>query len=172
MVDTVSKICSDNNLEIIGSPTDCIRIKDKKNDEGDPISSVIEKADVVSVNFPPIIDVPYRYIRKTNNVGDRDSYQITSLVAATTDEDQKNYEITAPHKSQLDIGDLICRVFLDDEQTLPIVLVMQVTEMLGTIGSSAMISHKYKCTIPMTEIKKEIIEVIAELAQRRLKIRF
>jgi len=162
----------DNTIGLIGTPTDCIRITVKKNDEGDKLSSKVEKADIVNIVFPPMIDVPYRYIKKTNAVGDRDAYQITSLVAATTDEEQKSYEVSAPHGVSLDVGDLICRVFMDNEQTIPIVLVLEITEMLGTFGSSAIISHKYKSVIPIDKLPEAVSGVIAEMAQRRLNIRF
>lgn len=170
--DVIRRKVSDNNLEITGTPTDCIRIKVKKNQEGDTISSTVEKADVVNVNFPPMVDVPYRYIRKTDAEGGRAAFSITSLVAATMDDQQKAYEIIAPHGAILDVGDLICRVFLDPEQALPIVLVMKVTDMLGTIGSSMMFSHKYRCTIEMDAMPDQVVAVIAEMAQRRMKVKF
>lgn len=170
--DVIRRKVSDNNLELTGTPTDCIRIKVKKSQEGDPISSTVEKADVVNITFPPMVDVPYRYIRKQDSEGGRAAFAITSLVAATMDDQQKAYEITAPHGAILDIDDLICRVFLDPEQELPIVLVMKVTEMLGTIGSSMMFLHKYRCTIEMSAMPEAVVSVIAEMAQRRLKVKF
>ena len=84
----------DNAIELSGSPLDCIRIKMKRNDEGDILSHIIEKADIVSVDFPMLKDIPYRKIRQ--NIGDdKYIYQITSLVSMPQTED---YEIRIPHK--------------------------------------------------------------------------
>ena len=71
--DNIKRKLLDNNIELLGVPTDCIRIKVKKNDEGDKISSKIEKADIVNIIFPPLVDVPYRYIKKSNSVKDREA---------------------------------------------------------------------------------------------------
>lgn len=163
----------DNTTEIIGAPTDCIRIRVEKNDEGDKDRTFVEKADVVNIVFPPMVDVPYRLIRKTDQVGSRARYQLTSLVTATTDDDhQKHYEIIAPHSAGLDVGDLICRVLQDGEQEFPVVIVTSVTDMLGTVGFSAMVQHKYRCVIDMDSLPDDVVGVIAEMAERRLRIKF
>lgn len=171
--DQIRRKLLDNTTEIIGAPTDCIRIRVKKNDEGDKERSFVEKADVVNLVFPPMVDVPYRLIRKTDDTGSRAKYQITSLVTASTDDDhQKHYEIIAPHSAGMDLGDLVVRVLQDGEQELPVVIVTEVSEMLGTVGFSSMVQHKYRCTINMDSLPEEVVGVIVEMAQRRLRMKF
>lgn len=157
----------DNQEELIGTPTDCIRIRYKKNDEGDIISRIIEKADVVSIVFPPLKDVPYRTLDD-----DTGSWRITSLVNANADEFNQNYEIIAPHNKDLRVGDMIFRVFVDQEMTKPVVLGLNITESLATFGQNAIIQHKYKAAIYTEDLPKEMIDVIINMAQRRLKLKF
>jgi hypothetical protein len=88
------------------------------------------------------------------------------------DDQKKAYEITVPHAVHLDMGDLLVRVFLDPEQALPMVMVLEVTEMLGTIGAAAMISHKYRCVLQMDSVPDKITAIIVEMAQRRMKLKF
>lgn len=172
--DPIRRKLLDNTTELIGAPTDCLRIRVQKNDEGDKERTFVERADVVSIVFPPMVDVPYRIIAKEDATGSRSQqYRLTSLVTATTDDDhQKHYEIIAPHSVGMNIGDLVCRVFQDPEQEFPVVIVTEVSEMLGTVGFSAMVQHKYRCVINMDKLPNEVVGIIAEMAERRLRIRF
>ena len=158
----------DNAIELSGSPLDCIRIKMKRNDEGDILSHIIEKADIVSVDFPMLKDIPYRKIRQ--NIGDdKYIYQITSLVSMPQTED---YEIRIPHKFDVDIDDIIIRVMLDPDVGAVSVLCLHILETLGTFGTQMLISTKYKCTIYNDPIPEKVLEVIKIMAKRRLNIQF
>ena len=140
----------------------------KRNDEGDILSHIIEKADIVSVDFPMLKDIPYRKIRQ--NIGDdKYIYQITSLVSMPQTED---YEIRIPHKFDVDIDDIIIRVMLDPDVGAVSVLCLHILETLGTFGTQMLISTKYKCTIYSDPIPEKVLEVIKIMAKRRLNIQF
>jgi hypothetical protein len=53
----------DNNLRWISHPTDCIRTTHRKTFEGDSVSYIVERADIVPIIFPPLEEVPIRKIR-------------------------------------------------------------------------------------------------------------
>ena len=166
-LDKMKQKLIDNQIELIGHPTDCIRVRYKKNDEGDIISRIVEKADVVSIVFPPLKDVPYRTLDD-----DTGTWRISSLVKATEDDQVSNYEITAPHNKDIRTGDLLFRVFVDPEVTKPVILGLEVTESLATIGQNSIIQHKYKCAIYMEDLPEEMSQTIVSLAERRLNIHF
>jgi hypothetical protein len=81
--DHIRRKVIDNNSRLVSTPTDCIRCRARKTFEGDDISWIVERADVVNIVFPKLEDVPIRKIRK-----DKDNpghYVMTSLVGAFED---------------------------------------------------------------------------------------
>lgn len=159
----------DNAVELSGSPLDCIRIRCKRDDEGDVLTRVIEKADIVSVDFQMLKDIPYRKIKNEFDDGSKNIYRITSLVSQPETED---YEIRIPHKFDVDIDDVIIRVFIDPDVESVSVLCLQVLESLGTFGTQMLISTKYKCAIYSDPIPDKVMDVVKAMAQRRLDIQF
>lgn len=147
-----------------GSATDAIRIRLTKNDEGDITSRIIEKADVIHVIFPPMIDIPYRRLSSKEGA----SYEIISPIAAADDESVKNYEIYTTHNSVLRPDDLIIRIMQDPEVDNPIIICLQVLEALGTFGGTMLIRHKYKTNLYNEKLPDEVINVIYEMVKRRI----
>ena len=54
-----------NQTELAGNPTDIIRLRIVRNDEGDIESRIVSKADVINVIFPSLTEVPIRKDRKS-----------------------------------------------------------------------------------------------------------
>jgi hypothetical protein len=155
----------DDTQFLIGDATDIIRIKTRKTYEGDDISYICERADVINAVFPPMTDVPFRKLRREGRAG---GYQLTSLVAAFEDgEQQKNYTIQVPITNDIDVGDLLFRITDVGRAEYSIVLVLQVSELLGTFGHSHIILHKCGCTIPTDNVPQEIVETMVKIAKRR-----
>jgi hypothetical protein len=67
---------------------------------------------------------------------------------------------------------MIFRIFLDEAQKHPIIVVIQVTELLGTFGGHKMIMNKMTATIPTDILPDKIIETIRQMAIRRQLIRY
>lgn len=167
--DIIRRKLIDNNIQIVGSAVDTIRVSTTRNDEMDIMSSKIIRADVVSIDFPPLVDVPFRWIEKDADNG----YRITSLVNNFDEEEEKkNYEITVTHGAKLDMDDLIFRVFIDPDVNKATVLPLQIAEQLGTFGFGMIILNKYHATIYTENLPKKIEEVVIELAKRRLNLKF
>jgi len=157
----------DNNIELEGTPQDCIRIRYKKTRDGDTDAWEILMADIQSVYFPPLDEVPFR---KLENTGEG-KYKITSLVNSYADENVDKYKLTFTHKSDLTVGDLIIRVFHDPDVKEPIILVLELTELLGTFGDMLenLSANSVLCS---KDLPDEIAEVVSEMAKRRLKLGF
>jgi len=162
----------DNNLYWISTIVDCIRCKVKKSYEGDAISYICEKADVIHAVFPNLKDVPYRKIKKDDGT---ETWQLTSLITAF-DDDAKDtfYSIQVPYEFNVDVDDLLFRVFIDKQQDWPIVIMMQVTELLGTFSFQHMIMNKCKCVIPTEDhqFPQDILDTMWKMAERRHRLGF
>ena len=118
----------DNNIELEGTPQDCIRIRYKKTKDGDTEAWELLMADIQSIYFPPLDEVPFRKL-KDNGEG---KYKITSLVDSYSDENVDKYKLIFTHKSDLMNGDLIIRVFHDPDVSEPIILVFELTDRKST----------------------------------------
>lgn len=159
----------DNDVELAGNPTDCIRIHFKDNDEGDHDAWNVEEATIESIIFPPLKDVPYRKISCDGS----GKYQITSLVGSAEDGvPAEQYKLTFTHKSDIKNNDFIVRVFVDPDVNEPIVLVLKVTELLGTFGQLMLESQSCICNLENEKFPAEVSQVIGEMAARRLHIKF
>lgn len=166
--DNIRRKLIDLQIEQIGAPTDCIRLRLTRNDEGDIKTAVIALADVIPVVFPPMEDVPYRRIG--GNI--EDGFTVNSLVNAAAEENKEQYQIVVPHNVYLVPDDLIIRVMLDptDTPNHPLILCLQVTEALGTFGGAMIIKSKYNTTLYNHELSKDTLEIISKMAERRLHL--
>lgn len=159
----------DNGVGLAGNPTDCIRIHFKDNDEGDHESWFVEEATIESVIFPPLQDIPFRKISCDGG----GKYQITSLVdSAEEGVPSERYKLIFPHKSDLKVGDFIVRVFIDPDVSEPIILVLKITEMLGTFGQLMLESQSAIANLETEDFPSEVSQAIGEMAERRLHIKF
>jgi len=160
----------DNNLYWISNPVDCIRMRLKKTYEGDTISYLVEMCDVISAVFPPLADVPYRKIQVDEKTH---IWQLTSLISAFEDDAQeKFYTLQIPFEFNVNVDDLIFRIMIDEAQKWPIIIPIQITELLGTFGGLKIIMHKCKATIPTDNFPTEVVQTIQQMAQRRLRLGF
>lgn|SRR5574344_431311 len=159
----------DNNLSFAGNPTDCICIRETKNDEGDIEDRVIVKADVVSIIWPAIKDVPIRKINDTGN----GSYTISSLVnTAGQDTNTSLFKLYFEHNADISVGDLIVRVFIDPDTEQPTVIAVKVSELLGTYGQLMILYESCNCTLDTEAIPDKLAKIIGEMAKRRLNIKY
>lgn len=157
----------DNLLEHEGDACDCIRIRTKKSDEGDIITRTIESADIVSVVFPPMKDIPYRRLGKTDN-----GYMITSIVKSGDEDFVQNYQIRTSHYEMIQKDDLIIRVLQDPEVKMPIIYALEVIESLGTFGGEMLIQQSFNTCLYNEKLDDETIQIIGQMAKRRLNIGF
>jgi len=167
--DRLRRAVLDNNISLISTPVDCIRLRARQNREGDDTSWICERADVISIAFPPLEKVPIRRIRRDK---DTRRYQLTSLVSSFEDGEQEKYfTCTSPQAHDVDVKDLIVRVMMDDDvDDSPTVFLLQVAELLGTFGGREVIQQHFNCTIPTDNPPPEIVETIMQMIRRRRAI--
>lgn len=158
------------NLNLISSPVDAFLIRRKKTYEGDDSSWIITGTDVIPVVFPALEDVPFKRVKIDETTQE---WQLTSLVDAFEDGMQdKLYTIQVPYECNLDVGDLIIRVFLDEQQKVNAVVPMMIENLLGTFGQMKMIMQKCACTIPTEEFPTEIVDTVKQMVERRATIAY
>lgn len=166
--DNMRRRLIDNQMYLISNPIDCIRMRLRTTYEGDTTSYIVEMCDVVSAVFPPLNDVPYRKISVDEKTH---LWQLTSLIDAFAEDAQdKMYTLQIPFEFNANSGDLIFRIMLDESQKYPIIIPLQLKELLGTFGGMKLIMNKYTSTIPTDNFPPEIIQTIQQMAERRLKI--
>lgn len=105
--DKLRRKLTDNTISLTGQAADCIRIRNKKTKAGDVETRVVESADVVSVVFPILKDVPFRRLTKAGT-----GIRIDTLPAAV---DLFPFQLMIPHNQKIYIGDLIFRIFKDQD---------------------------------------------------------
>lgn len=159
----------DNNIERAGNPTDCIRIREITNKEGDVDARIVPFADVISVVWPPMQDVHFSKLSCDGS----GHYQITSLTSVFEEEtNEKLFKIYFPHNVDVAEGDKIIRVFLDPDVKEPIILCIKVAKLMGTFGQLMLENMSANCTIDMQPMDDKTVQIIGEMARRRLHVGF
>jgi hypothetical protein len=74
------------------------------------------------------------------------------------------------HWQDIDINDLLFRVLLDDTGDYPTVLILRVSELLGTFGEHEHIKLSFNVTIPTDDIPQEIVDTVCQMIDRRRTI--
>lgn len=168
----------DNLIKNVGIPEDVLVIKRKTTVNGDLISKVVSDQKIVNCIFPVLKDVPIRKIKKEFQSG----YTITSLVTAhgqSTDKGMDNgsktkglvtLDVTVPLSADLDVGDTVIRVFVQETANASTVMVFEVIDLVGDFSNNAPLTVTAKMAISTdpVDLSKESYRLIMALAKRRL----
>jgi hypothetical protein len=162
--DNIRRKLIKNMNTLIGLPEEVLAIKTTKNRDGDIETRIVKEAFTAQVNFPPLQNIPVRYIeRNKNNV-----WSLTSLVNAFAEDNEPAYTIQC--NKTLSTDDIICRTFLMGDKVN--VVCFEVTEILADFGGATIINNKYKVVLYTQEIHPTILEMIVELAKRRAIVQY
>lgn len=162
------KLIDEVVLRPISLPIDTIRMKTRVDYQGTEKGLIYEKADVIPVVFPALTKVPFRKIRVNEETN---SWELTSLIESFSEgQQEEKYTCQVPYSCDVDKGDMFFRIFIDEDIACPIIIPIMVTELLGTFGSQRLIMQEVNCTIPTFDIPQEVVDVIHEMATRRLRI--
>jgi hypothetical protein len=155
----------DNKLRLHGSPVDVLVIKKTTNKEGDSLSHIVKDHLIVPCVWPDMKDVPYRSLKSADG-----SFAITSLVNEFDESEAKNYIVSIPHKYHIETGNLLFRVFLDDDYKYPVVLVLEAAETLGDFTLNMLVQSKINCVLSTESFPQEISNLVGEFATARMKV--
>jgi hypothetical protein len=184
--DRLRRKLTDNAISLTGQAADCIRVQFKKTKEGDIETRVVDNADVVSIIFPVLKDVPFRRLHKGPN-----GLRVDTLPAAV---ELFPIQIMVPHSHNIYLDNLIFRILRDQPDGIqdldyqlgsgndmldgihnpniasPVIMALQVVNALGTFGIESMIWEKYDCVYYNETLPIEMLETVVELANRRFHL--
>ena len=155
----MSQKLADNAVSLLGDLTDVIRIRLNKNRVGDVNSKIVDDIDVAEIIFPAFKDIPMW--RFTSDGG---------LSAQSVDIHDGNIEPMigyAPVKSGISQGDIIIKFFENPLNDKPLVLILQIKDMLGTFGQRSIICQKVQITYYDEQLEPEIWQWCMSAANRR-----
>lgn len=165
------KIIDKSNLLLVSNPIDSIRIRKRTDYRGDEKTWICEKVDIIPVVFPALTDVPFVKINQDKDFNCE--WKLTSLVDSFEDsEHEKLYVAQVAWDSDVNVGDLIFRIFLDENQKVNAIIPMEVVNLKGDFGGMKLIMQKCECRIPVEPIPKEIVKVIKTMSERRSMIMY
>ncbi len=162
--DRIRRKMVDNAVYWTGEAIDCIRVRINKSKQGDILSRVIEGTDVVPIIFPPLKDVPYRRVMKAGT-----ALTLETLPAAT---ELFPFTISTTQYHKLQIDDLVFRILKDPLVDLPIMQVLQITEQKADFGIQSIIMGKFDCVYYNESLPDEMLSLVAQMAERRLHLKF
>lgn len=166
----------DNLIKLTGTPEDVLVVKRKTTINGDLISKVITDQKIVNCIFPILKDVPIRKVTKEFE----DGYTLTSLVSAYGDGSEKGqkestkgittFDIIVPFDSDIDIGDTLIRVFVQESVKASTVMIFEVLEILSDLSNNAPLTTKVRVAISNDpiDLSKPSYKLIMALSNRRV----
>lgn len=157
---------SDNAIKWMGVTSDVIRLTVKRDNLLDPISRTVTGVDVIEIMFPNLIDIPMW--RFTDNGVSR----ISNAVQDATESTFEPFICYAPIDSKVDQDDLLVKFFDNPAGDEPMVIVLQVKDVLGTFGQRSIIYMKLKVTYADGPLPPAIVNATLEMARRRADLKW
>ena len=162
------KVIDNVNLRNVSSPIDCILCKMQKDYRGDDMLASIKSIDIIRAVFPAQVNIPFRRISLNDETK---KWEMTSPIEAFEEGKQEaSYTVQVPWNYPIDKDDYIFRIYVDEDITDPIIVTLQVKELVGDFGGLNMIMQKALCTIPTVALPPEMITTIYEMGKRRTAI--
>jgi len=163
--DPLKRKLNDNLISLSSQASDAIRIRLNKNKMGDIASRIVEEVTVLPIIFPSFKDVPFRRIAK-----DLHAHMTIETLPAISE--LFPFELVSVRAIPLQLGDLIFKINIEPDLEFPLVIILEVTELLGTFGFKSMVSTKYKAVYYNDSLPEEIVQTVTSIALRRLSLTY
>lgn len=159
-LDNITRKVLDDRIGLTAHPTDMLRISVKRDPRsGDLLSRTITSSEVVPIIFPNMTDVPLRqFVTK-----DDKEVLLPSFYAFSQ---EQHFNLYAPIAVQVDVDDLLIR-FVYNEDRLPWISVLQVKDILSTIGYNSILYNKLQCTFYDEVLPEKVLSLIRSAIDRR-----
>ena len=160
-LDPIRKKILDNQILLTSHPTDMIRIREERDERSQDLKSrTVVSEEVLPVIMPVLEDIPLRHLYR------EDGEYVMSLSLMEYQKD-KGIEVYCPMENQLTRGDLLFRIVRNDSTSVPLFMVMQVKDELGTFSYSSLLYIKYKLSFYDEKIPQKILEILTEKSLKR-----
>lgn len=159
-LDNITRKVLDDRIGLTAHPTDMLRISVKRDSRsGDLLSRTITSSEVVPIIFPKMTDVPLRQFAT------RDDKEVL-LPSFYAFSQEQHFDLYAPIAVQLDVDDLLIR-FVYSEDRLPWISVLQVKDILSTVGYNSILYNKLQCTFYDETLPEKVLSLIRSAIDRR-----
>ena len=159
-LDNITRKVLDDRIGLTAHPTDMLRISVKRDSRsGDLLSRTITSSEVVPIIFPNMTDVPLRQFVT------RDDKEVL-LPSFYAFSQEQHFNLYAPIAVQLDVDDLLIR-FVYNEDRLPWISVLQVKDILSTVGYNSILYNKLQCTFYDETLPEKVLSLIRSAIDRR-----
>lgn len=159
-LDNITRKVLDDRIGLTAHPTDMLRISVKRDSRsGDLLSRTITSSEVVPIIFPKMTDVPLRQFAT------RDDKEVL-LPSFYAFSQEQHFDLYAPIAVQLDVDDLLIR-FVYNEDRLPWISVLQVKDILSTVGYNSILYNKLQCTFYDEALPEKVLSLIRSAIDRR-----
>ena len=159
-LDNITRKVLDDRIGLTAHPTDMLRISVKRDSRsGDLLSRTITSSGVVPIIFPKMTDVPLRQFAT------RDDKEVL-LPSFYAFSQEQHFDLYAPIAVQLDVDDLLIR-FVYNEDRLPWISVLQVKDILSTVGYNSILYNKLQCTFYDETLPEKVLSLIRSAIDRR-----
>lgn len=159
-LDKITRKVLDDRISLTAHPTDMLRISVKRDSRsGDLLSRTITSSEVVPIIFPNMKDVPLRQFSTT----DDKEVLLPSFYAFSQ---EQHFDLYAPIAVQVDVDDLLIR-FVYNEDRLPWISVLQVKDILSTVGYNSILYNKLQCTFYDEVLPEKVLTLIRSAIDRR-----
>ena len=170
----------DNLIKHAGIPEDVLVVEVKRNIEGDAVTKVIKDAKISNCIFPVLKDIPVR--KKTTEFGE--DYTAITLVSAQGEGNEKGQgseqkdlttiEVILPMDANINMGDQIIRVMVQDTINSCSVMVFDVIELLADFSNNSPLGIKARVALSTqpVDLTKPAYKMIMAMAKRRLEANY
>lgn len=159
-LDNIARKVLDDGISLTAHPTDMLRISVKRDPRsGDLFSRTITSSEVVPIIFPNMKDVPLRQF----STRDDKEVLLPSFYAFSQ---EQHFDLYAPIAVQVDVDDLLIR-FVYNEDRLPWISILQVKDILSTVGYNSILYNKLQCTFYDEVLPDKVLTLIRSAIDRR-----
>lgn len=170
----------DNMIKLTGTPEDVLIIHRKKTVTGDDVSAVIKENKIVNCIFPILKDVPIRKVTTEFGQG----YTLTNIVSAYGDgsekglgKDQKDIttlDVTFPVSADINTGDILVRVFVQETVQQNTVMVFDVIDTMASFSNNVALTMTAKLALSTRpiDLNKPLYKLICRMAERRVAVNY
>ena len=159
-LDLITRKVLDNRIALTAHPTDMLRISAKRDPRsGDLLTRTITANEVVPIIFPNMQDVP---LRRFASQDDKDVL-LPSFYAFSSDQ---YFNLYSPTAVQVDVDDLLIRLVYSEDR-LPWISVLQIKDILSTVGYNSVLYNKLQCTFYDETLPEKVLTLIREAIEKR-----
>lgn len=163
-MDNIARKVFDNNIRLASQPTDMLRIKVNRDKiSQDLLSRTIVSAEIVPIIFPSMKDVPLRRLIRE----DGEDILVPNFYQFY---DDQFWTIYVPAEIRLDEDDLLIRIIYDPYSEEPNVVVLQVKEILTTLGYNSIVYLSAKVTLYDESLPSEVVSIIKDANKKRVEL--